>query len=64
MTTSQTQAVWELCRQGLPLLADEATERWNQGQPFELDAELRLARYIKYLISQSNWELRRRAKAG
>ena len=64
MTTSQNQAVWELCRQGLPLIADEAAKRWDQGQPFELDAQLHLARSIKYLISQCNWELRRRVEAG
>jgi hypothetical protein len=64
MTTSQTKAVWELCRQGLPLIADEAARRWDQGQPFELDAELRLARSIKYLISQCNWELRRQGNTG
>jgi hypothetical protein len=63
MTTSQTQAAWELCRQGLPLIADEATERWSRGQTFELDAELHLARSIQHLISQCNWELRRRVEA-
>ena len=29
MTISQAQALWELCRQGLPLSADEAERCWE-----------------------------------
>jgi Leu/Phe-tRNA-protein transferase len=64
MSISQDQAVWELYRQGLPLIAEEAAERWNQGQAFELDLDLRLPRSLKNLIRQCNWELRQRHKAG
>lgn len=57
MTANQSQALWELCRQGLPLAADEAAERWDRGQPFELENGLHLARYVEALIRQCNWEV-------
>lgn len=59
MTTNQLQAHWELCRQGLPLEADEAAQRWDRGQPFELTERVRLGRYIEVLIRQCNWEVER-----
>lgn len=63
MTTNQTQAHWELCRQGLPLEADEAAQRWGHGQPFELEHGVHLARYVEALIRQCNWEVQRSAGA-
>jgi hypothetical protein len=57
MTTNQWQALWELCRQGLPLAADEAAEQWERGQPFALEDNVHLARYIEALIRQCNWEV-------
>lgn len=57
MTNNQSQAIWELCRQGLPLAADEAAEQWDKGRPFELDDGPRLARYLEALIRQCNWEV-------
>ena len=59
MTSNQYQAVWELCRQGLPLAADEAAQHWDQGHPFELDSYVRIARSVEVLIEQCNWEVER-----
>jgi len=63
MTTNQSQAHWELCRQGLPLAADEAAERWDRGQPFKLENGVHLARYLEALIRQCNWEVQRTESA-
>jgi len=60
MTFTQTQAVWELCRQGLPLLADEAAEHWERGLQFRLRSQVRIARAVEALIDQCNWEVGRR----
>ena len=62
MTTNQTQAHWELCRQGLPLAADEAAQQWDRGQTFNLEGGIRLARYLQALIRQCNWEVERSAR--
>lgn len=59
MTSTQSQAIWELCRQGLPLIADEAAECWDQGLHFKLRAPVRLARSVEALIAQCNWEVDR-----
>lgn len=59
MTISQSQAVWELCRQGLPLMADDAEILWRNGRSFEPDTHLRLSRETLSLIEQSNWEASR-----
>jgi hypothetical protein len=59
MTTNQSQALWELCRQGLPLEADEAARMWTHGQHFELADGIRLTRYLVALIRQCNWEVER-----
>lgn len=59
MTFTQTQAVWELCRQGLPLLADEAAECWERGMQFKLQSRVRIARAVEALIEQCNWEIGR-----
>ncbi len=42
MTISQSQALWELCRQGLPLSADEAERCWEQGQTYQLREPVKL----------------------
>lgn len=57
MTTNQSLAHWELCREGLPLTADEAALRWDRGQTFELDLDMRLSRSLEALIEQCNWEV-------
>lgn len=57
MTTNQSLALWELCREGLPLAADEAAERWDQGQHFELPPGVRISRGLEALIEQCNWEV-------
>lgn len=58
MTINQSQAVWELCRQGFPLTADEAAERWEKGQTYEPNREIRVPREIGHLIDLCNWEVR------
>jgi hypothetical protein len=58
MTISQSQAVWELSRQGFPLAADEAESRWERGEVYRPDGQLDLHRGIKHLIDQGNWESR------
>lgn len=57
MTRIQSQAVWELCRQGYPLTADEAAERWEKGESYIPDRQLRVNREIRHLIETSNWEV-------
>ena len=57
MTMSQMQAAWELCRNGFPLTADEATARWEKGETFEPDRELRLTRKLERLVDHCNWEI-------
>lgn len=63
MTTNQEQAIWELCRQGLPLAADEAAERWTLGQTYQLQHRVRLAASIRELIDLCNWEVNRTGRA-
>jgi len=63
MTISQTHALWELCRQGLPLSADEAERCWEQGQTYQLREPVRLPREVEGLIEQCNWEVRVAAQA-
>ncbi|MGD8207269.1 MAG: hypothetical protein PVH47_04235 [Thiohalocapsa sp.] len=65
MTTNQFKAHWELCRQGLPLAADEAAARWDEGRRFDLDNRIRVARSVEALIALCNWEaeLRQRPAA-
>jgi hypothetical protein len=59
MTSAQSQALWELCRQGLPSIADEAAECWDRGLHFQLQYPVRLARSLEALIEQCNWEVGR-----
>jgi hypothetical protein len=56
MTTTQSRAIWELCRQGLPLAADEAEERWIRGESYHLSSWVKLPRSISALIELCNWE--------
>ncbi len=57
MSTKQSQAIWELCRQGLPLAAEDAAQCWNKGERFEMGDEVRLGRPLEDLIDQCNWEV-------
>lgn len=57
------QTVWELCRQGFPLTADEAAARWEKGEPYEPDRQLHVTREIEQLIDRCNWEAADRARA-
>ncbi|MEA3273882.1 MAG: hypothetical protein U9Q81_00980 [Pseudomonadota bacterium] len=57
MTISQSQAVWELCRQGFPLKADEAAQCWEKGETYEPQWQCRVSREIEYLIDQCNREV-------
>ncbi len=57
MTPSQDRAVWELCRQGLPLVADEAAATWAKGERFMLDQQVRVAREVHKLVDMCNWEV-------
>jgi hypothetical protein len=63
MTTNQSLTLWELCRQGLPLAADEAAERWSAGQRFELPPGVRISRSLEALVEQCNWEVEQVAEA-
>jgi hypothetical protein len=57
MTTTQSLALWELCREGLPLAADEAALQWGQGRSFEMPSGIRISRSLEALIEQCNWEV-------
>ncbi len=59
MTPTQSQAVWELCREGLPSLADEAADCWERGVQFALQPGIHIARGLEALIEQANWEVER-----
>ena len=63
MTTNQSQALWELCRQGFPLSADEAERRWSRGQPYHLDFYVKIPASINALIERCNWEIKTAAPA-
>jgi hypothetical protein len=63
MSTKQSLAFWELCRQGLPLLAAAASACWARGTKFELQQDIPVARSLKALIDQCNWEIERRGNA-
>jgi hypothetical protein len=57
MTKSQSQAIWELCRQGLHLPANEAERNWDHGKPYWLDRYLQVPRRLTALIDRCNWEI-------
>jgi len=56
MTSTQKQAIWELCRQGLQEAAACAEQRWEDGECFEPEPQLPLTRPIAILIDCANWE--------
>ncbi|MBK1725085.1 hypothetical protein [Thiocystis violacea] len=62
MSTKQLQAVWELCRQGFQVTADEAAQSWRNGERFDLSDRCQLGRSIQSLIDQCNWEVEKQAK--
>ncbi|MEA3278121.1 MAG: hypothetical protein U9Q81_23110 [Pseudomonadota bacterium] len=64
MTISQSQAVWELCRQGFPLNADDAAEHWERGETYEPDWQVKVSREIENLIETCNWEIKGDAEIG
>jgi hypothetical protein len=57
MTISQASAIWGLCRQGLPLSADEAEVCWGEGRTWRLTEPVHIPREVEGLIAQCNWEL-------
>jgi hypothetical protein len=57
VTVIQAQAIWELCRQGFPLDADDAAEHWEKGQPYRPDGQLKVPRDVERLIDACNWEV-------
>ena len=57
MSTHQAQAIWELCREGFPLVAQEAEDRWECGRTYRPDGHLPLSRRVSNLIDQCNWEI-------
>jgi hypothetical protein len=56
MTISQELALWELCRQGFPLSAEDAESSWEQGRSFRPDWPLDLPRSLQRLIEDCNQE--------
>jgi hypothetical protein len=58
MTINQANAIWGLCRQGLPLSADDAESSWGEGRAYYLAEPVKLPRDVERLIAQCNWELR------
>lgn len=61
MSTKQSQAIWELCRQGFQITADRASRSWDRGEPFDPGGlEPRIGRSLEDLIEQCNWELGKR----
>lgn len=64
MTTSQSQAIWELWRQGLQLEAEDAANHWDKGETYEPESEVRVSRQIDHLIERCNWEIRNQTRSG
>jgi hypothetical protein len=58
MTPNQNRAVWELCRQGLHGIAEQAEMAWGHGEHLDVDQRAPLAREISHLIKICNWEAR------
>jgi hypothetical protein len=57
MTPNQRRAIWELCRQGLHEVADQAEKAWLRGESFVPDRPVPMAREVAQLIKMCNWEL-------
>lgn len=57
MTIVQEMAIWELCRQGFPLDADQAESSWEHGKHFGFDGnKLRVPVAVRQLIDRANRE--------
>ena len=54
MTPDQSQAVWELRRQGFALQADEAERCWEEGEIYHLAKHMKLSKGIRALIERCN----------
>lgn len=57
MTPTQDRALWELCRQGLHRIAEDAEAAWRDGHRFNPAREWPVAREIRNLIERCNWEI-------
>ena len=57
MISYQSQALWELCRQGYPASADEAETRWYAGKVYHPDERVCLSRVLRVLIERCNDEV-------
>jgi hypothetical protein len=62
MSEKQGKAWWELCRAGLPLLADAAQQCWQQGKKFELRNDIQVRGSLRALLKQANWEAERQTQ--
>jgi hypothetical protein len=62
MTNSQAYAIWELCRQGFPLSADEAEDAWEHGHAFCPECPLHIPRTLAHLIARCNREAQEQAR--
>lgn len=63
MTNTQVRALWELCRQGLPLCADEAEALWQRGDSYDLKRLPRVSRSLRRLIECCNQEAHQKQMA-
>jgi hypothetical protein len=63
MTYTQSQAIWELCRQGLPLAAYEAEAHWESGKIYRPQLHCKLSRESERIIERCNREARETSKA-
>lgn len=59
MSIAHEQAIWELCRQGYPICADEAERCWLHGKPYRPNVQMKPTRTLQTLIDQCNWEIAR-----
>ncbi|MEA3277116.1 MAG: hypothetical protein U9Q81_17880 [Pseudomonadota bacterium] len=61
MTSSQAQAIWELCREGFPLVAYEAETHWQRRDVYAPDRHTNVSRALEHLIERCNWETEERS---
>ena len=64
MNASQSQAIWEICRQGFPLVAEEAKNLWERGATFQPDGAIPLPRSVRRLVDRCNWEITQLGQGG
>ena len=62
MTTYQSRAVWELCRQGLQTSAYRAVSKWERGDPYHLDDGVKVPRGVMFLIERCNRQVKHGAR--